>query len=230
MYGRYLESARAPRAASSRLRLKAAATAAESGAVRALAALVLVVVALGFWEARRELGVDRRMSAIASEIAGRSVQVDCPGFVRGLVDISGNGGSVQFDASGKPGDTTRLETSVCGALNDYPTTRKRADFACVFGADRCSARVESAVYAALVLSHESQHLRGVQDERAAQCYAIQTLPLVAGRLGSPPAEARAVAAHFLAVDQPLMPAEYALPSACVDGSEFDLHPESSNWP
>jgi hypothetical protein len=198
--------------------------------VRTLFALVLVAAALGYWEARRELGVDHRMSAIASEIAGRPVHVDCPGFVRGLIDISGNGGSVQFDANGKPGNTTRLETSVCGDLNRYRATRKKADFACVFSDARCSDKVERTVYAALVLSHESQHLRGVRDERAAQCYAIQMLPLVAERLGSPPAEAHAVAAHFLTVDQPLMPADYALPGGCVDGSEFDLHPNSTTWP
>jgi hypothetical protein len=86
------------------------------------------------------------------------------------------------------------------------------------------------VYAVLVLSHESQHLRGVQSEADAQCYAIQTVARVAERLGSPPAEARAVAAHFLAVDEPLMPTDYSLPDGCVDGGSLDLDPQSSSWP
>lgn len=200
------------------------------GNVRALAALILVVLALLAWEARRELSLDHRLSGVAGEIAGRHVSVDCPGFLRGLVDISGHGGSVMFDANGNPSSTTHLETSVCHDLSAYGSTRKRADFVCVFGSTACSDKVERAVYAVLVLSHESQHLRGVQDESAAQCYGIQTMAQVAGRLGSPPAEASAVAAHFLAVSQPHMPTEYELSDGCADGGSLDLNPQSSNWP
>lgn len=211
-------------------RLKRRQPAAEAGSVRVLAAFTLLVLALVAWEARRELSLDHRLSDVASEIAGRPVSADCPGFLRGLVDVSGNGGSVMFGASGRPGNKTRLETSVCHDLSGYSATRKRADFACVFSTAPCSSKVERAVYAALVLSHESQHLRGVRDEGTAQCYAIQTLPLVAERLGSPPDEARSVAAHFLAVDQPRMSTDYTLPSDCVDGGSLDLNPQSSGWP
>ena len=198
--------------------------------MRTLIVLGLVVAALIYWEARRELGLDHRLSAIASEVAGRPVHVDCPGFFRGLVDISGNGGEVMFGPDGKPSDTTHLETSVCGDLSSYRKTRKRSDFACVFGTTACSERVERAVYAALILSHESQHLRGVRGEGTAQCYAIQMLPLVAEHLGSPPDEAKAVAAHYLAVDQPLVSGDYVLPPECVSGGSLDLYPQSSSWP
>jgi len=198
--------------------------------VRTLFVLGLIVAALIYWEARRELGLDHRLSAIAGEVAGRPVHVDCPGFIRGLVDISGNGGSVMFGPDGRPGDTTRLETSVCGDLAAYGKTRKRSDFACVYGSVPCSARVERAVYAALILSHESQHLRGVRDEGVTECYAIQMLPPVAQRLGSPPEEAKAIATHFLTVDQPLMSGEYVLPLGCVNGGSLDLYPDSSSWP
>jgi hypothetical protein len=210
--------------------LKRYCPSAEAEDVRVLAALALLIVALVVWEARRELSLDHRLSGVASEIAGRQVSVDCPGFLRGLVDINGNGGTVMFDVNGKPSSTTHLETSVCRDLSAYGETRKRADFACVFGTTICSDKVERAVYAALVLSHESQHLRGSQNEGATQCYAIQTLAQVAGRLGSPPAEARAVAAHFLAVSQPSMSLDYTLPDDCVDGGSLDLNPQSSSWP
>jgi hypothetical protein len=198
--------------------------------VRVLAALALIVLALIVWEARRELSLDHRLSGVASEVAGRKVNVDCPGFLRGLVDISGHGGSVRFDAEGKPSNKTRLETNVCQRLSVYEKTRKRADFACVSGTYPCSSTVERTVYATVVLSHESHHLRGIRDERATQCFAIQTAALVAERLGSPPAEAKAVAAHFLAVQQPRMPADYSLPDGCEDGGSLDLNPNSSNWP
>jgi len=198
--------------------------------VRVLLALGLVVAALVFWEARRELGLDHRLSAIATEVAGRAVNVDCPGFVRGLVDVSGNGGEVWFNADGRPSNTAHLGTSVCGDLAGYGKTRKRSDFACVYSSLPCPERAERAVSAALILSHESQHLRGVIDEGTTQCYAIQMLPLVAERLGSPPDEAKAIAVHYLAVDEPLMSGEYVLPSGCVDGGRLDLNPNSSGWP
>ena len=210
--------------------LKGQSPAAEAGNVRVLVALALVVLTLVVWEARRELSLDHRLSGVASEVAGRQVSVDCPGFLRGLLDIRGNGGSVMFDANGKPSSTTHLETSVCHDLSSYGATRGRADFSCVFSTAFCSEKVERAVYAALVLSHESQHLRGIQSESAAQCYAIQTLGLVAGRLGSPPAEAGAVAAHFLAVSQPRMSTDYSLSADCVDGGSLDLNPQSTGWP
>jgi hypothetical protein len=198
--------------------------------VRTLFALGLVVAVLVYWEARRELGLDHRLSAIAGEVAGRPVDVDCPGFVRGLIDISGNGGSVMFGPDGRPGSTTHLETSVCGDLAGYGKTRKRPDFACVYGSVPCSQRIERTVYAALILSHEAQHLRGIRDEGVAECYAIQMLPLIAERLGSPAKEANAIATHFLAVDQPLMYGEYVLPTGCVNGGSLDLDPASSSWP
>lgn len=197
--------------------------------MRVLIALGLLVVALALWEARRELGLDHKLSAIATEIAGRPVNVDCPGFVRGLIDVS-NGGSVWFSADGKPSNTTHLEPSICGDLANYPRTRKRSDFACIYSSSECTERVERAVDAALILSHESQHLRGIRDEGTAQCYAIQIVPLVAERLGSPPEEAKAIAAHFLAVDQPRMPTDYSLPPGCVDGGSLDLNPNSPGWP
>lgn len=53
---------------------------------------------------------------------------------------------------------------------------------------------------------------------------------VAERLGSPPEEAKAIAAHYLAVDEPLMSGEYLLPSGCVDGGSLDLNPSSPGWP
>jgi hypothetical protein len=202
---------------------------AEAGSVRVLAAIALLVLALVAWEAHRELNLDHRLSGVASEVAGRQVSVDCPGFLRGLLDIS-SGGSVMFDANGRPSNTTHLEPSVCHDLSAYGATRRSGDFACVFGNTFCPTKVERAVYAALVLSHESQHLRGIRSESDAQCYATQMLGQVAGRLGSPPEEARAVAAHYLAVEQPRMSGDYSLPEGCADGGSLDLNPQSTSWP
>ncbi len=198
--------------------------------MRVLVVLLIVGVTLVLWEGRRELAFDHKLSVVAGEVAGRSVEVDCPGFLRRLIDVRGIGGSVQFDADGTPSNTTHLETSVCDSLAGYSDTRKSSGMSCVYGAAPCPDRIEHTVYAALVLSHESQHLRGIRTEGVAQCYAIQALPLVAERLGSPPAEAKAMAAHFLAVQQPRMTNEYALPQGCSDGGELDLRPDTDGWP
>jgi hypothetical protein len=198
--------------------------------VRTSIAILVLLAAVIAWQVERERSRDQRMSRIASEIAGRPVEVDCPGLLRKLVDIRTEGGSVRFDASGKPSDVTHLESSVCDSLSAYGKTRRGRDFACVQTAGLCSPGVEKAVYSLLVLSHEAQHLRGVRSEGEAQCYAIQTMALVAERLGSPPEEARAVASHFLVVDQPRMPSEYGLSADCADGKRLDLDPASSAWP
>ena len=198
--------------------------------MRILIAIALLVLTVVLWEGHRELALDHKLSKVATKVAGRPVSVDCPGFLRSLLDISANGGSVRFDANGKPSSTTHLQTDVCGYLAAYSHTRKSSDFACVYSSVRCSEKVEHAVYAALVLSHEVQHLRGVSVESDAQCFGIQMLPQVAELLGSPPTEAQAVAKHYLAVQQPWMDQDYALSANCVDGGSLDLHPESSNWP
>jgi len=211
-------------------KLKERSPLADARIVRLLVPLVVIVLLLIAWEGRRELSLDHKLSGVAGEIAGRKVNVDCPGFLRGLIDISGHGGSVRFNADGTPGNTTHLETHVCHSLSTYGKTRKSADFACVFGTSPCSDKVERTVYAVVVLSHESQHLRGIRSESETQCYALQTTALVAERLGSPPDEAKAVAAHYLAVDQPRMPEDYSLPDGCVDGGSLDLNPQSSGWP
>jgi hypothetical protein len=198
--------------------------------VRIVIAIVLVFAALIAWMLFADRARDNRLSDIASEIAGRSVRVDCPNFLQGLVDIRPDGGTVSFDASGRPSNETNLQTSVCSALSHYGKTRKKQAFACVRGETRCRQEVEMAVNAVLVLSHEAHHLRGIRAENETQCYAVQTLALVSERLGSPLDEAQAVARHYLAVDQPQVDSAYVLPGECRDGGALDLHPSSAIWP
>ena len=62
---------------------------------------------------------EQRLANVASAIAGRPVDVRCPGLVQRLVDISPNAGSVYFDRYGRPADFAELNGETCGALDDF---------------------------------------------------------------------------------------------------------------
>jgi hypothetical protein len=159
---------------------------------------------------------ERRVSAIASEIAGRSVTVKCPGVFASLVDVSWNSGSVRFDANGRPADEMKLSGETCSFLED-------------FAEGRTDAGDESKVARALhVLMHESFHLVGIRNEAAADCYAFQRVELAATRLGAEPVEAQALAARAYVDRQETAPPDYRS-SECRDGGALDLSP-APRWP
>ena len=45
---------------------------------------------------------EHRLGAIASEIAGRDVDVHCPGLLSRLAEVSAHAGTVFFDERGQP--------------------------------------------------------------------------------------------------------------------------------
>ncbi|MGZ4398130.1 MAG: hypothetical protein ACXVZ1_06900 [Gaiellaceae bacterium] len=198
--------------------------------MRYLAVLAILLIGLFGWRHWREVSRENRLGGIASEIAGRPVGVSCQGFFSRLVDVRPEAGMVYFDANGNPSNATKLKSWVCDRLAGYGSTRRSQSFACVRGSLPCPDGIEKSVTALLVLAHESEHLRGVRSESEAQCYGIQRIALVAERLGSDPDEARAVAAHFLAVQQPLQLPDYQLGPDCQDGGRLDLDPSRTGWP
>lgn len=67
-------------------------------------------------------------------------------------------------------------------------------------------------------------------ERAeTQCYALQSLPQLAGKLGATPDEAAAVARYALTVLDPQLPGDYHSPE-CRDGGALDLRRDDPAWP
>jgi hypothetical protein len=96
-------------------------------------------------------------------------------------------------------------------------------------ARRCDERTDTSAEALKILAHESYHLRGVKNEAAAECYAIQTVPRVARALAGvsfPDAHALAVIEYL--VGYPGMPPPYRS-GECRPGGALDLS-SGPNWP
>jgi hypothetical protein len=71
----------------------------------ALAIPLLLIVAVQQDQRQNE----HRLAAVASEIAGREVDVRCPGLLARLADVSSHAGTVFFDEHGRPADFTDLD-------------------------------------------------------------------------------------------------------------------------
>ena len=179
----------------------------------ALAVPLLVVVAYQQNQRRNE----HRLAEIASEIAGRDVDVHCPGLLARLADASTNAGTVFFDERGAPADFTDLDEETCSELERFAEGKSSVAE---------DGRVARAMH---VLAHESSHLAGIRDEAAADCYGLQRTAFVAENLGADPAKAERLARLAVAERAVTAPADYRS-SECHDGGALDLDPGSSVWP
>jgi hypothetical protein len=165
---------------------------------------------------RDRAGNEQRLSAVASEIAGREVKVRCPGPIVRHFAWDTVEGSVRFDAAGKPADETRLQDFSCAQLDALAEGREKGT----------EADVALAVN---VLAHEAWHLAGIGDEAVAECRSMQTLAWTAERLGVPAGEGRRLAELYLATGHEALPPRYRSPE-CRNGGELDLRPNDPAWP
>jgi hypothetical protein len=195
--------------------------------VRLIAALLVVAAALtavGFARHEDRVREQNRFAEIASDLAGRRVDVRCPSFLSSLVDTHGEAGRVEFDEHGRPADRTDLSPQTCKALRRL----ERVDFTCITRGD-CGFEEFKAGWAAHTLAHEAFHLRGVQDEGITECYALQNTAFVAERLGVATPHARNVQAWLFVKGYPNEPEEYHS-ADCYDGGPLDLRPQSAQFP
>ena len=195
--------------------------------------VMLVAVGVGvpaWWLAERHDRVvnQDRLAAIASEIAGRPVQVHCPGLLRGAGPDT-VGGTVQFDADAKPADSTRLSKGPCAELDALAEGRRAPQLACVVRSTACGDDVQAVAWAVDTLTHEAFHLRGVMDEGVTECNALQTLAWTAQRLGATSEQGRGLARLHLETGYPQMPEQYHA-RGCADGDRLDLRPDDPAWP
>ena len=204
-------------------------------------AIAVLLVGAWAWNKHAQAADDQRaLSAVASQLAGRPVQVHCESWFGQLIDVSGNSGEVQFDQYGRPSAKTDLIRSVCGLLHRFRTASTHPEIDCLLSIDwkrwsydpdssgYCAQRAGPMAEAINTLTHESMHMHGWAGESTAQCYAIQEDAWTTSQLGGTPAEGRAIAEFILAM-QPGMPNGYQS-AGCQPGGALDLHPGTPEFP
>jgi hypothetical protein len=197
--------------------------------VAAIVAAVLAVAGALLVQQRAAAQSEARYARVASEIAKRDVRVRCQGLLGELLDIGVYAGTVQFDANGRPADETHLTRGVCRGLRRLQREPRSPRLDCVRTAAQCPRETFEMVQAVHTLAHEAVHLAGVRNEAEAECYGLQTVDLVAVRLGADLATARALADYAFARLYPSLPPHYRT-DACRDGGPLDLVPGSATFP
>ena len=158
------------------------------------------------------------------------MHVHCQSFAGNLVDVSAEAGSVQFDASGIPSDTTDLKRPICAALAAIPARREGARLT------RASTRTRTArtkiwedVLAVHTLAHEVWHLHGIGNKAQTECYALQTTARAAELFGADPGGCAGDGGVRLVRFYPNEPDEYRR-ADCANGGPLDLRPTDPVWP
>ena len=195
--------------------------------MRLIAAVLLILGALaavGFAHREKRVREQDRLAAIASDLASRPVGVRCPGFLATLVNVRTEGGTVQFDGQGRPASSTKLSPETCKSLQQI----EHFDFTCVQRGD-CTFKQFRAAWAIHTLAHEAFHLRGIESEAMAECYALQNTAFVAERLGIGDATARRLQKWVYDRGYPNEPDDYRS-EECRDGGQLDLRPETAGFP
>jgi hypothetical protein len=192
----------------------------------------LVLTASVWWIADRQdrRGNERRLSEIASQIAGRDVRVSCPGPLGRLLGWDIVEGSVRFGADGKPADETKIRKQSCAELDALAERQRAKELECTGRtAIACGRNGRETVMAVDVLSHESWHLHGVIDEAETECRSLQTIAWTAQQLGATAEQGRAMAlAQYTGAYREMPPAYRS--AGCVDGGPLDLRPGDKRFP
>ena len=196
-----------------------------------LALLVAAGAALAWFVSDRQdrRANEERLSSVASAIAGRDVEVRCPGPLNRVFGYTTVDGSVRFDERGRPARKTKLSARPCEELDALAEGRRDDALACAEAERACGDDVDELAQAVDVLAHESWHLNGIPDEGETECRALQTMALAAVELGASESQGQALAEHQLTTGYPRMPSRYRS-SDCADGHRLDMHPGSGVWP
>ena len=157
---------------------------------------VVLIAATAWWVLDRadRLGNERRLSAIASQIAGRAVEVHCPGPIGRALGGSTAEGWVKFDAAGKPADETNLQKTSCAELDALAEGRRAKELECTARARiLCGRRGAQLAMAVDVVTHESFHMRGLRDEGQTECASLNAMAATAQQLGATAQQGAALA-------------------------------------
>jgi hypothetical protein len=179
--------------------------------VGALVGLALAVSVPTYLRHREE----DRLSTVASRLVGSPVKVHCQSLGRELVDLGSELGYVKWGPDGVPEHETLIKRGPCRELHAYLASAKLQPS-------------DDQVIAVHVLTHESMHMRGVTDEAAAECAAMQRDAETAKLLGADQAHALALARRYWLVMYPRMPDDYRNGS-CAPGGALDEHLPDAPW-
>jgi hypothetical protein len=186
------------------------------GVIGALALVLWLVETRTGWDglsAEAQSGAEARFSAEAARIAGKPVSIRCD-------DARDHVGVVQH-ADG---------AATVGGTVAYLTPERCLDlYRLAFDGEVRSSQTARAL---AVLAHEAWHLRGVGDEGATECYALQSGVELGRRLGLSDDTARQLMRQQLsenALRRRASP-EYVVPADCRDGGRLDLDRDSSRFP
>ena len=158
--------------------------------------------------------VEQVLSRRAQAIAGHPVSVRCDTKGRHVGAVQEADGIAEVG-----GRTAWLTPGICFRLYELIDHKDTHSFS-------------PTGRAIAVLAHEAWHLHGVADEGVANCYAFQSGVEIGVRLGLSPSRARALMREQLAtnsVDSADDP-RYLVPAGCTNGTRFDLHPSSQQFP
>lgn len=158
---------------------------------------------------------ERRLSTIATQIAGRPVKVHCPGVLARHLSYDIVEGSVRFDAQGRPGDTADLQGKPCAELDALAEGRRDDVLRCIACATPAAVDLAMAVD---VLTHESFHLAGIADEAETECRALAEMARTAQRLGATRAQGAALADLERRTNYVNMPDRYHTDCAAITGA------------
>ena len=87
--------------------------------MKVLLCIAAFPVALVGWQWWGDRSTEQALVPVVSEIAGRSVEVDCQGFWASLLDIQWRDGEVRFSADGTPEARIFLTRDTCRTLRDF---------------------------------------------------------------------------------------------------------------
>lgn len=195
-----------------------------------LLAAVVAFFAFQAWWFVRETPTERRLAAVATDIAQAEVDVRCPSIWRRLVEVSSFEGTAHYDETGRP-THAELRHHVCKTFDRLAKRGFPEDVSCLDAiAPSCDGWVEGVARAVHVLSHEAWHLAGVVDEARTECYAYQTDADVAMRFGATHGAGDAIARHFLRAGPTHSLPQYRPSSDCRAGGPQDLRPATPGWP
>jgi len=156
-----------------------------------------------------------RLSVVATQLAGTRAKVHCQTIGAEMVDLGSELGWVKWGPDGVPEHQTLIKHAPCRALHAYLSSSKVQPS-------------DDEVVAVHVLTHESMHMRGLTDEAAAECAAVQRDAMTARLLGAEPAAAAALAHRYWTRMYPQMRDDYRS-SGCAAEGPLDEHLPDAPW-